>query len=163
MVRRIGVLSMEAKYEYWDAELKNQSKRRLKLLELAISQTGAIVTDRYEDEFFKEPKLKWRNPLLLRIKLPARKRWEFILATKCTIWLAEPLRIQIEYQQQPTIPLRGNHDALRKVLRRTYRVHGYPDAYIKDYKPELNGDYELFKGSEIVAAVFNGELDKLQH
>jgi len=155
-------MDTEIIYEYWDAELRNQSKRRLKLLERAISQTGAIVTDRYEDSFFKEPKNQWRNPLLLRIKLPARKRWEFILATKCTVWLAPPPQVQIGYAQSPTIPLRGDHDALRKTIRRTYKVHGYPDAYIKDYKPELNGEYELFKGSEIVGTVLNGELDRLQ-
>lgn len=148
-------------YEYWDAELKNQSKRRLKLLEKAISQTEAIVTDRYEDSFFKEPKNQWRNPLLLRIKLPARKRWEFILATECTVWLAQPPQFQIGYTQ-PTTKLRGDHDALSRKIRRTYKVHGYPDAYIKDYKPELKGEYELFKGSEIVSEVLNGNLDRLQ-
>lgn len=148
-------------YEYWDAELKNQSRRRLRLLEYAISQTGAIVTDRYEDSFFKDPKLQWRNPLLLRIKLPARKRWEFILATECTVWLAPPPQVQID-RVQPTVTLRGDRDALRRKIRRSYRVHGYPNAYIKDYKPELNGEYELFTGSEIVSEVLNGELERLQ-
>lgn len=122
-------MDTEIIYEYWDAELKNQSKRRLKLLELAISQTGAIVTDRYEDSFFKESKNQWRNPLLLRIKRPARQRWKFILATDCTVWLAPPPQVQIGHTQPPTIPLRGNHDPLQRPIRRSYRVHGYPDAY----------------------------------
>lgn len=154
--------SPKVEYEYWDAELKNQSKRRLKLLKRAISQPGAIVTDRYEDSFFKDPKLRRQNPLLLRIKLPARKRWEFILATECTVWLAPPPQVQTGYTQQ-TVPLRGDHDALSRKIRRTYKVHGYPNIYIKDYRPELNGGYELFKGSEIVGAVLNGELDRLQN
>jgi hypothetical protein len=154
--------TMTVEYEFWDAELKNQSKRRMKLLEKAIAQTGTIVTDRYEDLFFKEPKLQWRNPLLLRIKLPAKKRWEFILATKCTIWLAAPPRIQIGYEEPPRIPLRGNHNELRRVLRRTYKVNGYPNVYIKDHKPELNGGYDFFEGSEIVSAVLNGHLEILQ-
>lgn len=155
------VESPKVEYEYWDAELKNQSKRRLKLLERAISQTGAIVTNRYEDSFFKDPKNQWRNPLLLRIKLPVRKRWEFILATECTVWLAPPPQVQIGYTR-PIVLLRGDHNALKRPIRRSYRVHGYPDAYIKDYKPKLNGEYELFKGSEIVSAVLNGELDRLK-
>ena len=155
------VESLKVEYEYWDAELKTQSKRQMKLLERAISQTGAIVTDRYEDSFFKDPKLQWRNPLLLRIKLPAKKRWDFILATKCTVWLAPPPKVQIGHVQ-PTVPLRGDRNALKRPVRRSYRVHGYPNAWIKDYKPELNGEYELFMGSEIVCAVLNGELDRLQ-
>ena len=165
-------MTAKVEYEYWDAELKTQSKRRLKLLERAIAQTGAIITDRYEDSFFKEPKLQWRNPLLLRIKLPTRKRWEFILATECTVWLAKPPRIQIglqdaisrcsRYQEIKPIRLRGDHNTLQRVLRRTYKINGYPDVYIKDYKPELNGGYDLFKGSEIVNAVLNGDLERLQ-
>lgn len=156
------VESPKVEYEYWDAELRDQSKRRLKLLERAISQTGAIVTDRYEDSFFNEPKNQWRNPLLLRIKLPARKRWEFILASECTVWLAPPPQIQIGYPLPPKVLLRGNHDPLQRPIRRSYKIHGYPDAYIKDYRPDLNGEYELFKGSEIVNAVLSGDLDRLQ-
>jgi hypothetical protein len=66
--------------EYWDAELKNQSKQQLATLELAITQTGAVIIDQHENKYFTG-KLKWRNPLLLKVKLPKGKRWEFIVAT----------------------------------------------------------------------------------
>jgi hypothetical protein len=150
------------RYEYYDAELKNQSKRRLKMLKQAIAQTKATITDRDEDVCFKEPKLKWRNPLLLRIKLPAGKRWEFILASECTVWLAKPPRVQIGEPVPPRIPLRGDHDALRKVRRRNYRLHGYPEPSIMDYKPELSGGYEVFRGFEVVSNVLDGNLDILR-
>ena len=155
-------MNKPTRYEYYDAELKNQSKRRLKMLQQAITQTGAIITDRDEDAYFKEPKLKWRNPLLLRLKLPAGKRWKFILASECTVWLAEPPRVQIGEPVPSKIPLRGDHDALRKVRRRNYRLHGCPEPSIMDYKPELSGGYEIFRGSEIVSAVLDGNLDILK-
>lgn len=47
-------MDTEIIYEYWDAELKHQSKKRLALLEQAIAQTGAIITDRHESKYFKE-------------------------------------------------------------------------------------------------------------
>jgi hypothetical protein len=71
-------MDTEIVYEYWDAELKNQSKQQLATLELAIAQTGAAIID-HENKYFTG-KLKWRNPLLLKVKLPKGKRWEFILA-----------------------------------------------------------------------------------
>ncbi len=46
-------------WEYWDAELKNQSKKRLTGLEKAIAETGAIIVDRHEDKYI-EGKLQWR-------------------------------------------------------------------------------------------------------
>lgn len=159
-------MNTEIVCEYWDAELKDQSKRRLANLERAIAQTGAVITDRHEDEYFTG-KLKWRNPLLLKVKLPKGKRWEFILATKSTIWLAHPPRVQIgladamfrcsRYQEIKPVKLRGNHDDAK--IRRTYRVHPLNAAYIKDYRPELDGGYEIFKGVDIVAAVLGGDLD----
>lgn len=162
-------------YEYWDAELKNQSKKRLAMLEQAISQTGAIITDRYEDKFFKDPKLLWRNPLLLKIKLPPGKRWEFILASKCMVWLARPPKLRIPktpnrnvrrgdptaycagYCDPPPALLRGDHDNLK--LRRVYRVHPVHAAYIADYKPEFDGGREIIEGIDIVQAVLGGDLD----
>ena len=72
-------MDTEIVYEYWDAELKNQSKQQLATLELAIAQTGAAIIDQHENKYFTG-KLKWRNPLLLKVKLPKGKRWEFILA-----------------------------------------------------------------------------------
>lgn len=157
-------------WEYWDAELKNQSKKRLASLEKAIAETGAIIVDRHENKYF-EDKLKWRNPLLLKIKLPKGKRWEFILASKCTIWLAHPPRVQMgvrdtmgrfdgtTYLDFPPIPLRGNHDNAKR--RRNYRLHPTHAAYIMDYKPELNSQYEVFEGADIVSAVLGGDLDLL--
>lgn len=161
--------------EYWDAELKTQSKKRLAMLEQAIKQTGAIITDRYEDKFFKDPKLLWRNPLLLKVKLPRGKRWEFILASKCTVWLAAPPKIGIPkplnryvrrgdptaycagYCDPPPVLLRGDHDNLQ--LRRRYRIHPTQAAYIADYKPELDGGREIIEGIDILAAVLDGDLD----
>lgn len=156
-------------WEYWDAELKNQSKKRLAGLEKAIAETGAIITNRHEDKYF-EGKLKWRNPLLLKVKLPKGKRWQFILASKCTIWLAHPPRVQLglqdmgrfngtRYWDSPPIPLRGNHDNAK--IRRRYRLHPEHATYIADYKPELNGGYELIEGIDIVSAVLDGNLDLL--
>jgi hypothetical protein len=158
-------MDTEIVYECWDAELKNQSKQRLEALELAIAQTGAVIIDQHENKYFTG-KLKWRNPLLLKVKLPKGKRWEFILATKSTIWLAHPPRIQIgiadtipqcSNQKVEPVKLRGNHDDAK--IRRTYRVHPLDAAYIKDYRPGLNSGYEIFKGTDIVAAVLNGDLD----
>lgn len=153
-------------YEYWDAELKDQSKRQLASLEGAIAQTGVAITDQHEDKYFTG-KLKWRNPLLLKVKLPKGKRWEFILATKSTIWLAHPPRVQIgladttsrcgRHQEVKPIKLRGDHDHAK--MRRTYRIHPLDAAYIKDYRPELDGGYEVFKGVDMVAAVLGGDLD----
>lgn len=80
-------------YEFWDAELKNQSKERMKRLDRAIAQTGAIVVDRDECVIFEDARLKWRNPLLLKIKVPQRRRYEFMLAAK--VWLAEPPRVAV--------------------------------------------------------------------
>lgn len=148
-------------WEYWDCELKNQSKKRLAMLEKAVIETGAVIVDRDESQYFKD-KLKWRNPLLLKIKLPKGKRWEFILASKC--WLSKPPQIQLGLQQwvssdPPRIPLRGNHDHLK--TRRRYRLRLHPEnvAYIADYRPELKGGYKVFEGAGIVAAVLNGDLD----
>ena len=113
-------------------------------------------------KYFKG-KLAWRNPLLLKVKLPKGKRWEFILAAK--VWLARPPQVSLGLNfsrrddELPYRRLRGDHDALRKIKRRSYRVHGYPNAYIKDYKPELNGGYEVIEGVDIVAAVLGGDLD----
>lgn len=159
-------MNIEVVYEYWDAELKNQSKQRLAALERAIAQTGAVITDQDEDKYFTG-KLKWRNPLLLKVKLPKGKRWEFILATKSTIWLAHPPRVQIgiadamsrcsRYQEIKPVKMRGNHDNAK--IRRTYRVHPFDAAYIKDYRQGLDGGYEVFKGVDIVAAVLDGDLD----
>lgn len=164
-------------YEYWDAELKTQSKKRLAMLEQAISQTGAIITDRYEDEFFKDPKLLWRNPLLLKVKIPRGKRWEFILASKCTVWLAKPSKISVPesfskrirrgdptaycagYCEPPPVLLRGDHDKLKRQRRRSYRIHPTHAAYIADYKPELDGGREIIEGIDIVVAVLGGDLD----
>lgn len=155
-------------WEYWDAELKNQSKKRLAGLEKAIAETGAIITDRHEDKYF-EGKLKWRNPLLLKIKLLQGKRWDFILASKCTIWLARPPRVQLglqdvmfrckRYQGSLPIPLRGNHDSTKR--RRNYRLHPEHAAYIADYKPELNGGCEVIEDADIVSAVLGGDLNLL--
>jgi hypothetical protein len=157
-------------YEYWDAELKNQSKKRLAGLEKAITATGAIVTDRHEEKYF-EGKLQWRNPLLLKVRLPKGKRWEFILVSGCTVWLAQPPRVQIglrdtagrfngtRYWDSPAIPLRGNHDDAK--IRRRYRLHPEHAAYIADYKPELNGGYEVIKGADIVSTVLGGDLGLL--
>lgn len=157
-------------WEYWDAELKNQSKKRLTGLEKAITETGAIITDRHEDKYF-EGKLKWRNPLLLKVKLPKGKRWDFILASGCTIWLAHPPQVQTgvrdvgrfngtRYLDSPPITLRGNHANAKR--RRNYRLHPTHAAYIMDYKPELNGDYQVIKGADIVSAVLCGDLDLLR-
>lgn len=153
-------------YEYWDAEVKHQSKKRMALLERAIAQTGAIVTDRYEWEIFKKDKLKWRNPLLLKVKLPKGKRWEFILVSKYTIWLAKPTKLSVpdcynERSNLPYIPLRGNHDSTTLKTRRSYRLHPVGAAYIADFRPELDGGYEIIKGADIVAAVLDGDLDLL--
>jgi hypothetical protein len=157
-------------YEYWDAELKNQSKKRLAGLDKAIAATGAFITDRHEDKYF-EDKLKWRNPLLLKVILPKGKRWEFILASGCTVWLAQPPQVQIGLRDiidryngtgdwaSPPIPLRGNHDDAK--TRRRYRLHPEHTAYIADYKPELNGGYEVIEGADIVSAVLGGDLDLL--
>lgn len=157
-------------HEYWDAELKNQSKKRLTGLEKAIATTGAIITDRHEDKYFKD-KLKWRNPLLLKIRLPKEKRWEFILATGCTVWLARPPQVQIGLQDivdrynrtgdwaSQNIPLRGNHDNAK--IRRRYRLRPEQVAYIADYKPELNGGCEVIEGADIILAVLGGDLDLL--
>lgn len=156
-------------WEYWDAKFKNQANKRLTGLEKAIAKTGAIITDRHENKYF-EGKLKWQNPLLLKVKLPKGKRWEFILASKCTIWLAHPPRVQIglqnmsrfngtRYWDSPPMPLQGNHDNPK--TRRRYRLHPEGSAYIADYKPELNGGYELIEGADIVSAVLSGNLDLL--
>lgn len=159
-------MNTEIVYEYWDAELKSQSKQRLATLERAISQTGAVITDQHEDKYFTG-KLKWRNPLSLKLKLPKGKRWEFVLATKSTIWLAHPPRVQIgladaisrcsRHQEVKPIKLRGNHDNAKR--RRNYRVHPSHAAYIMDYHPELNGEYRIFEGADIVATVLGGGLD----
>jgi len=69
------------------------------MLEQAIFQTGATITDLYEDKLFKDPKLLWRNPLLLKVKLPYGKRWEFILASKCIVWLAKPPKLGVPKPQ----------------------------------------------------------------
>lgn len=155
-------------WEYWDAALKNQSKKRLTGLAKAIAETGAIITDRHEDKYF-EGRLMWRNPLLLKIKLPKGKRWEFILASEYTIWLAHPPQIQLglqdvirnsrRYRDAPPIRLCGNHDNAK--TRRRYRLHPEQLAYIADYKPELNGGYDLIEGADIVSAVLGGDLDLL--
>ncbi len=162
-------MNTEIVYEYWDGELKHQSKRRLALLEQAIAQTNAIITDRHESKYFKG-KLAWRNPLLLKIKLPKGQRWKFVLASECTIWLAPPLRLtpcDMSYRtmRSPVIygskgtkplPLRGNHTNPPK--RRSYRFH--PEyASIMDFKPELEGGYEYIVGHDIVAAILDGDLD----
>lgn len=104
------------------------------------------------------------------MKLPKGKRWEFILTSK--VWLARPPQILLEgcqdrrgnptiynsgYYDPPYIPLRGDHDNMK--TRRRYRVHPEGAAYIADYKPELNGGYEVIEGMDIVAAVLGGDLD----
>lgn len=149
-------------YEFWEAELKNQSKERMKRLDRAIAQTNAIIVDRDECIIFEEPRLKWRNPLLLKLKVPRGKRYEFMLAAK--VWLAEPPRVAVYDRTNPDnlprISLRGNHDNAKR--RRNYRLHPHGREYIADYRPELNGEAEIFNGIEIVAAVLNGELDLLR-
>jgi hypothetical protein len=152
----------DKQYEFWEAELKDQSKKRLALLDRAIAKTGSAITDRDEDIIFTDPKLKWRNPVLLKIKVPARKRYEFILEAK--VWLFEPPQVQKLYDPTnpddlPRIRLRSNHDNAKR--RRNYRFHPHGHEYIADYRPELNGEAEFFKGAEILAAVLNGELDLL--
>jgi hypothetical protein len=151
-------MDIDQSYEYWDAELKHQSKKRLALMEEAVFQTGAIITDRYENKYFKG-RLAWRNPLVLKVKLPKGKRWEFILASK--VWLARPSRISLGLElnrctELPHVPLRGNHDNLK--IRRRYRVHPENAAYIADYRPDLNGGYVLIDGADIVMAVLDGDL-----
>ena len=83
---------------------------------------------------------------------------DFVYAT---LMLSEIFRVQLyfAYTNLPRIPLRGNHDNARR--RRNYRIHPSGHEYIADYRPELNGKAEIFKGQEIVTAVLNGELELL--
>ena len=158
-------------FEYWDAELKTQSKTLLLMLNKALAETGATVISKKECILF-EGRLKWRNPLLLKVKLLKGRRWAFILASNCKIWLHEPPRVQMGTQYiggfygtkylAPPIACRGEHNELTLPLRRVYRLHPHHAAYISDYRPDLNGDSAYFEGADMVSGVLEGNLDLLK-
>lgn len=159
-----GIIEMNR--EYWDVELKNQSKARLNALQQGLKTFDGIIHNQYESKYFTG-KLTWRNPLVLRISLPQGKRWEFISATK--IWIARPAKISVipanlnlpdwckrkHWKHYKPIPLMGDHDNLK--LRRTYNLtHGY----IKDYTVPFSGheNYKFIEDKDILVAVLNGDL-----
>lgn len=155
--------------EYWDAELKHQSKSRLKALQEGLLVCGGIIHNQYESKYFKG-KLAWRNPLVLRLSLPKGKRWEFISKTK--IWLAKPAKLMVvpvniivnlpdwcdrkHRRFYEPIPLRANHNNLN--LRRSYN---FQHGWIKDYHVPFSGydQYNIIKDRDILAAVLDGNLD----
>lgn len=141
--------------EYWDLEMKNQSKKRVALVNAAIAEFGAIVHDRYEEKYFKG-NLQWRNPLTLRISLPKGKKYAFILAAKLSCWLHEPDRIGIteEVFHKPKVKLKGNHDQSTLETVRRYRLHPPDRAYVKDIRTG-----KVIEGAESVSRVLNGELN----
>lgn len=139
--------------QYWDLELKNQSKKRMQLVNAAIAQFDAIVHDRYGEKYFSG-KQSWRNPLHLRISLPKGKKYDFILAAKLKCWLFEPPRCNFEFNREPKLKLKGNHDESRKIKVRNYRIHPIHAAYVWDVRSGI-----ILEGAESVKRVLDGELD----
>jgi hypothetical protein len=142
-------------WQYWDLEMKSQSKRKVALVNAAIEKFGAIVHDRYEEKYFTG-KQQWRNPLTLRISLPKGQKYAFLLAAKVSCWLHEPDKIGIteEVFEKPNVKLRGSHDELRRKLVRTCRLHPIQHACIKDAQFA-----KVIEGAENVSRVLNGELN----
>lgn len=139
--------------EYFDIDLKDQSKRRMRSV-AALPDFGGMIHDQYESKYF-QGRLAWRNPLLLRISLPTGQRWEFIrhtIALGCGLWLAHPERVGVPvFYPQPRLQLRGNHIGLPK--RRTYN---FRPGYVLDHG--TNGTV-TYSGVEAVSAILDGNLD----
>lgn len=152
------------KREYYDIDLKNQSKRLMQSLELGMSQFDLQIHDRHENKYFSG-RQAWRNPLLLRVSIPEGDRFKFTLLTK--IWLHRIDRIGIPtLRVAPTMPLKGNHEDCK--LRRTYHFPGGNfdgnTAWIKNFNPLNPGDYkdyELIYGVDRLGAILDGDLDSV--
>jgi hypothetical protein len=150
-------MSTTEKREYWDIDLKNQSRKRLQIFQAGMQKFGGIIHDSYEDKYFSG-KLAWRNPILHRISLPRGDRFPFILFTH--LWVAHPPRISIGLLVQPSsIPLRGNHDNSLSRIRRSY---GFPTRsgreWIRNHLP--SGERQWIEEPGIIQAVMDGDLER---
>jgi hypothetical protein len=142
---------MADKREYFDIELKNQSKPNLAKLG-RLAEFGGTEHDRHASKYFTG-KLAWRNPLIVRVSFPRLKRWEFIKATG--LWCDRPHRIGVpEMPKAPAIRLRGNHDEMRG-RRRSYHLGGGLKGMVRDWHPVLG--QRDFDG--VVSDVLDGNLD----
>jgi len=140
--------------EYWDLELKDQSKNRMDLVNSAITKFGATVHSRYSDNLFSGSQ-QWRNPLLMRISLEKGKKYDFILASKLSCWLHKPDQVSVGegFESIPS-KLKGNHGELQFKPVRNYRLNPPDRAYIKDVRTG-----KIITGSEKANRILNGELD----
>jgi hypothetical protein len=145
------------KREYFNIELKNQSKKRLAALQDGLEKFDGIIHDRHEETWFSGKQV-WRNPLLLRVSLPESMRWQFISHTR--IWLARPPVIGAfpGMPKEKPIPLRGNHETLGR-LRRSYNLNWGDTPWIKDFGKDFDrGNYRMLKGGA-VHRVLDGDLE----
>jgi hypothetical protein len=145
--------------EYWDIDLKNQGRQRVAQLHAMLKKFGGIIHDFSESKYFSG-KQSWRNPLVLRVTLPKGVRYKFIRESR--VWLHPPQVVGIPPGfPRSYLPLRGDHAALQRKLRRSYNLH---HGWIKDHGESGKAiDYRLFEGDEIVRRVLDGELDLLLH
>lgn len=173
----------EPEWETWDIDLIYQPKKVVSRLNAAIAEFGAIVVERHEEIIFTDARLRWRNPMLMKIRLAMGQRWAFIL--KSRVWLHRPTRLLIDYGNLfagTTRPINRidprDHfksreiDAIlkgveipRPVIRRNYRIH--PRPCILDYHP-CNGsransypNYTIIDLDKDVKAVLDGDLDRI--
>ncbi|MGL5061389.1 MAG: hypothetical protein ACRC62_15555 [Microcoleus sp.] len=149
---------MEGQREYFDLDLKNQGKARMAIAHAALKELGGIIHDTYESKYFKG-KQSWRNPLLMRISLPDRMRWEFIRRSR--LWLARPpvygapeMVFRDPILDRP-LPLVGNHKSWELPKVRNYRLH--PTPSVRTLMPD--GSYLTLDGAEALIRVLDGDLD----
>ena len=144
--------------EYFEVELKNQSKKLIRALDRGLAEFGGQIHATHESRYFTG-KLAWRNPATVKVSLPAGSRWAFIRATK--IWLARPTKLAINPgmpEPKYTRPICfGQVDHGEMELRRDYILGA--DPYILDRHP-VSGD-RVVQGEESTEAILNGTLDLL--
>lgn len=139
--------------EYFDLELKTQSKGNLAKLD-RLAEFGGEIHDRHEWKYFQD-KQAWRNPLSLRVSFPQGRRWDFMKAVKLP--LRKPPQVQLGVlPDKPIIPLRGTHENLSERRRYVMRS-GERGTYVKDFSP--TGEVTVLEGSENVRSVLNGGLE----
>lgn len=145
--------------QYFDADLKNQSKRLVTTFHEGLKACDGIIHDSHEDRYFTG-KLAWRNPIVFRVSLPKGKRWEFIKLTK--IWLARPEVIGIPNMQPPYIrPICfAAMPEPRNKRRAYYFPRTYAEAYIRDFHPVL-GD-RIINGEAALSRLLSGDLSVLE-
>ena len=133
----------------YDARLKNQSKKLLKIFHEGLEQFDGEISDTCTTRYFKGSQT-WRNPISFRVLMPWRNRARFIIETH--IWLHRPRKIDIMCQPRFIRPV-----SFALAVSPTHLRREYHERLIYDWHP-IHGCRQF---QESAQRVLDGEIDLL--